>query len=345
MNAYYKGKKILMISASFFGYEKEICKKLESFGCIVDYFDERPKNDFITKSLIRLNRKLLAHKSNAYYREIIRQTKERQYDFIFVIKGEAISKKNLEELRRLHQNARMILYLWDALSYSPNSNIIRHMFDDVYTFDKNDAAVYEKMQFRPLFFIDEYRVSAQSKAIQDIDVLFIGTVHTDRFKVLKRIEKQLVKKNLNYYFYHYYPSKKLFYLKCLVDRSMRKYGKAELQYEKLSKEEITHLFNRSKVIIDIERPKQNGLTMRTIEVFGAQKKLITTNESIKEYDLYHPSNITLIDRHNPIIDRTFIYQGYVTPPEQIYEKYSLDEWLHEIFLHTRKVNHHIVKVK
>ena len=48
----FSGKKILFISAKFFGYEVEIKKKLESFGSEVDFYDERPKNDFMTKKLL-----------------------------------------------------------------------------------------------------------------------------------------------------------------------------------------------------------------------------------------------------------------------------------------------------
>ncbi|MFB1081784.1 hypothetical protein [Jeotgalibacillus sp. JSM ZJ347] len=345
MKTMYKGKRILMISANFFGYEKEIRQKLESFGCEVDYFDERPENDFLTKSLIRVNRKLLAPKNNAYYSRIIEQTIDRDYDFIFIIKGEVISKKHIERLKNAHKHAAFILYLWDALSYSPNSKAIKEMFDAVYTFDQDDVKQYRDMHFRPLFFIDDYRRSAEAKVIQDIDVLFIGTVHTDRFSVLKRIEQQLKDKNLNFYFYHYYPSRKLYYLKWLRDRDIRRYGKSELKYDKLSKEKITQLFNRSRVIVDIERPKQNGLTMRTIEVFGAHKKLITTNESIKNYDLYNNQNMYIIDRHTPVIDPAFIYQEYVKPSEEVYEKYSLDEWLHDIFFGKKQLNHDIVRVK
>ena len=67
----FSGKKILFISAKFFGYEVEIKKKLESFGSEVDFYDERPKNDFMTKALIRVNRNLLAKKNSQYYNDII----------------------------------------------------------------------------------------------------------------------------------------------------------------------------------------------------------------------------------------------------------------------------------
>jgi len=53
-----------------------------------------------------------------------------------------------------------------------------------------------------------------------------------------------------------------------------------------------------KTIIDIERPLQKGLTMRTIEMLGTNKKIITTN------------NIFIIDRNNPIIDEIFLNKEY-----------------------------------
>ena len=42
-------KRILYISPKFFGYENKIKQELEDLGAIVDFFDDRPSNDFITK--------------------------------------------------------------------------------------------------------------------------------------------------------------------------------------------------------------------------------------------------------------------------------------------------------
>ncbi|WP_409303487.1 hypothetical protein [Peribacillus sp. SCS-155] len=346
MKKEFNEKKILFISAKFFGYEAEIKKKLQSFGSDVDYFDERPKNDFLTKSLIRINRNLLAKKNHGYYNNIIETTKDRNYDVIFIIKGEVISENNIRKLRKYHQKAKFILYMWDALSYSPNSSKIKHLFNYVFTFDRRDAQTYRDMKFRPLFYIDGYKELASNKKIKDIDVLFIGTVHTDRFTVLKKIETQLADNGINFYFYKYYPSKYLFYIKRLFDKDLRRFGSNELQFKALSKNEVLDLYSRAKIIIDIERPKQSGLTIRTIEVFGAKQKLITTNQSIRDYDLYHPENIQVIDRENPVIEPNFLKQGYKDALNEIYEKYSIDFWLFDIFTealgYNQKVNLSVV---
>ena len=46
--------------------------------------------------------------------------------------------------------------------------------------------------------------------------------------------------------------------------------------------DIVSLYKESEVILDINHPGQNGLTMRTFEALGAGKKLITTNTEIKK---------------------------------------------------------------
>ena len=71
--------------------------------------------------------------------------------------------------------------------------------------------------------------------------------------------------------------------------------------------------------------------MRSIEMLGAERKLITTNAAIKEYDFYNPNNICVIDRNNPVIDKQFLSIPYESVSPELYHKYSLDGWLEYIF--------------
>jgi hypothetical protein len=87
----------------------------------------------------------------------------------------------------------------------------------------------------------------------------------------------------------------------------------------------------SKAIIDIEHPKQKGLTIRTFEVLGKEIKLITTNKNIIEYDFYNEANISVIDRNNPVIDDNFLNKPYQPLSPKLYYKYSIDGWLEDIF--------------
>jgi hypothetical protein len=88
---------------------------------------------------------------------------------------------------------------------------------------------------------------------------------------------------------------------------------------------------RSRVILDIQHPAQEGLTMRTIEMIGAGKKLLTTNREVISYDFYDSHNMQYIDRNNPVIDKSFFKTDYRTIDSRIYDKYSIRGWLREVF--------------
>ncbi|WP_394153211.1 hypothetical protein [Vibrio maritimus] len=65
---------------------------------------------------------------------------------------------------------------------------------------------------------------------------------------------------------------------------------------------IEHLqyVNRSKVILDIVQEGQKGLTMRVIEALVAEKKLITNNVSVKDFDFYNESQFMVLHRVDDI---------------------------------------------
>ena len=71
--------------------------------------------------------------------------------------------------------------------------------------------------------------------------------------------------------------------------------------------------------------------MRTIETLGAGKKIITTNNEIKHYDIFNEYNICVIDRENPDIPDVFLSSDYKAMDENILKKYSLEGWLISMF--------------
>ena len=70
-----------------------------------------------------------------------------------------------------------------------------------------------------------------------------------------------------------------------------------------------------------------GLTMRTIELLGLQKKIITTNIDIVNYDFYNPVNILIIDRDSPKINKEFFTTPFTPIPQEIVSKYIISNWL------------------
>ena len=104
-----------------------------------------------------------------------------------------------------------------------------------------------------------------------------------------------------------------------------------MAFNALSHDEIAALMKSSKAVLDINHPKQTGLTIRTLETLGANRKLITTNKEIVKYDLYDPVNILVIDRVNPFIDADFLKREMNQVPDAVLYKYSLEGWIKEIF--------------
>jgi len=83
-------KKILFFSVQTFNLEKEIKKKLEEIGALVDYYDERPSNNSFVKGIIRVKRNLYQKKIDNYYKRILFETKNENYNYLFVNRGEVI---------------------------------------------------------------------------------------------------------------------------------------------------------------------------------------------------------------------------------------------------------------
>ena len=86
----------------------------------------------------------------------------------------------------------------------------------------------------------------------------------------------------------------------------------------------------SEIIIDIEHPDQSGLTIRTLEVLAAGKKLVTTNRDVINYDFYQYGNVYVIDRLNPKVPQDFIKKPFNPYPSSILNSYSIDNWLVDV---------------
>lgn len=68
-----------------------------------------------------------------------------------------------------------------------------------------------------------------------------------------------------------------------------------------------------------------------LEALGAKKKLITTNEDVVSYDFYRPENIYIYIYNGKIdLDNIFFKENYKELSKEIYDKYSLRNWLKEI---------------
>lgn len=325
------GKNILFFSVQTFNLEKEITKKLRELGAIVDYYDERPSNNNFTKGIIRLKKSFYQRTIDKYYKGILKETVSKKYDFLFINKGELIPAFFLEEIKNQQPKCEFIFYIWDSFSNYPHPVTLLKYFDRKSTFDSADARNYN-IGFRPLFYLDIYKKVKESDRKIKYDLIFLGTAHSDRYKISLRLVEWCRNNNLTSFCYYFMQSKAVYFFKKQFDKSFQEFDLKKLSFVSLNTEEIVNLYAESKVILDIHHPGQKGLTMRTFESIGAERKLITTNAEIIKYSFYNPNNICVINRDTLEIDKDFFQTNYEPLSEDLKKKMTMEGWLTDIFL-------------
>jgi hypothetical protein len=320
-----KNKKIIVICPKYFQYEQRIVNRLIELGSIVSYIDERPNNTSLSKLFIRLLPFLYSIKINAYYNKKIKGMIP--CDIVIVINPECLTLNILNHVKTVTKASKYILYMWDSFFNKKRAKKIISFFDKVLTFDPDDANNLNII-FRPLFFCFEKRDNTKKQ--ETIDISFVGTGHSDRAKIIKIVEEECEKLNLKYFFYLYFQTPFIYLFYKITNKSFKGIKSKYFYYKPIKYNDYIAISEISKVIIDIEHPKQRGLTMRTFEALGKGKKLITTNNAIKNYGFYNDFNILIIDRIKPIITKEFIERKYQEISEELYYKHSIDGWLEDI---------------
>ena len=324
------GKRILLFSPTFFDYSQVLTKGFEDMGATVDYYDERPSNSFWAKALVRVKPSLIRTYTNKYYDRVIERTQNIVYDLVIFINAEAVSYSSLEKLKQIHSKSTFVFYIWDSLRNKGFDLNKLSFFDIRQSFDKNDCEEY-KLDFNPLFFSPKYEnVALAAPQKENNKVFFVGTVHSDRYRFLLKIKNIASKFDIGTFYYLFFPSKILYYKMKFTDKFFRNTKLSDFKYVPIEPSLMFEKFSESSMVIDIQHPKQTGLTMRTIEVLGAKKKLITTNEAIKGYDFYNENNILVVDRKNPVIPDNFFNLPYCEISPEIYYSYSLRGWIEKL---------------
>lgn len=327
--SFLEGKKILFISPRFFGYEEQIAAKLRALKADVLFFDDRPSNSVFVKALIRIHKNFLRTRIRAHYNRIFNAIRNKKLDYFLLIKGESIPVDFINRVKAANPGCVFIMYQYDSVRNNKNAVACFPAFDKIFSFDQDDVQQFNILKFRPLFYIDEYKDLEEKPT--EFDITFIGTAHSDRYFLIKEMQKSISHLNLSTLLFFYCPSKLVYYGRKLFQKNFRNVNKKEISFISLSKKEVVEIIAKSRIVIDVQHPGQTGLTMRTIEALGGKKKLITTNPAIINYDFYNTNNVLLVDRKNPVIDEAFLQTPYQEIDRNIYEKYSISSWLEELF--------------
>jgi hypothetical protein len=149
-------------------------------------------------------------------------------------------------------------------------------------------------------------------------VFCISHLEKRRFQLFNKMGKFLEENQITFRF--------------LTKQSKNKLKSPYIEYlkETIPYSEMLKLLNHYEVILDITKPLQNGLSFRIFESIGMNKKIITNNRAVLEYDFYNPNNILVVDFDNLTIPKSFFETPFEPIDEVIKQKYHLRSFVKTI---------------
>lgn len=323
-----RGKNILVIMPYYFEYEKKIKKALAKTGADVfmindDLFMENPFYHFLKAYSTDLYVKV----ANRNAQKRIEQSKK-IFDVVLVIRGDSYSKEFDVFLKSKFPKAKKVMYQWDSVERHPKAVQIADFFDAIYTFDREDAKRYG-WSYRPLFFDKDDCISISDKAI---DLMFVGSLHSNRAKELAALER--IARANDLYLYSFMYCKLMTYIrqKYIKRNASFQIASSKISFSSMPINETNRLYDATRCVVDFVALGQRGLTMRTIESLGHKCKLVTNNECVIQEPFYNENNVLLIrkmEELDKIVD--FINIEYEDVDDSIYDKYTVEQFVEDLF--------------
>ena len=194
---------------------------------------------------------------------------------------------------------------------------VRPVFDAIYSFDPADCERYDLHaieQFLP-FSWHEIQQFQKESATKSKSCFFVGGYEPIRADVLRTLTPVL--QNSGY--------KTDFYL-------LDKYNNQDNYPDNCQNKKLSYLDNidkakRCSVMLEINKPEQNGLTLRALEALVLNKKLITTNASIKTMALYDPARIFIYNGVDTEGLDAFLQSDLPERDEKLLRQYCADSLL------------------
>lgn len=236
--------------------------------------------------------------------------------------------KELKIAKRLVPTSDVSVFVWNSVQDFGQSKWASRQYGKslsglgcrACTFDPNDAACYN------LELVNQVYREVQSikgDAVEfDNDVFFVGH-DKGRLPVLREWHRVLTGAGMSVFFR-------------VVRDKRRTYRPSEdvsfLSSNGLSYPETLQWIRRSRCLLDFAQENQSGLTVRALEAFFFNKKLITNNQTIVGSDLYHPSRVFVIGRDDPARIAQFIYGEALPVAAEVLRKHDFRHWCRQFFV-------------
>ena len=330
--------KITLISFDHWNYDAKIVEQLNKLGHQAQHINisqykhknnfERVKNTF-SKIFLGNNPKHFK-RQNAILETLISFGKQ---DYILVLNPDLIDTPYHQEIKK--HTKYYITYLYDSITRSKNPiiHLLKDIFDKIYSFDDNDVAKYNFIKTNNYIYLDKQTISKKPLTYKVINI----SSFDKRFPLINKIANQLGDQKVNFKFVMI--SKNINYKILKFKKNKNDDNNPQIAINKnirfqsnlIPLNELINEYENAEIILDLVQGFQDGLSFRVFEALALQKKIITDNESIRNYSFYNPNNILVIDKEKIEIPAAFLDSNYEPIPDEIYNQFTLETWVKTIF--------------
>lgn len=320
--------KICLISFDFWHYDEHIVNKLKEKGVDAYHinigafthknFGARVKN---AMSKVFVGKNLKHEKRQNFIIDSLKKIGKQ--DQILVINPESIEERVHEVIRSYTD--RNIAYLYDSMSRNPADHIL-HFFDTVFSFDDEDVKEHGFKKITNYNYLTHCPFEEQNP---HLDLFYITSYDTQRLQKLNILINQIDDLKIN--FKTIVAGKKSWKNKITQIVDSKNVNIIKFRTKNIPQQSLPKLYKNTKVILDLQRENQMGLSFRIFEAMALEKKFITDNQTIKNYDFYNPENILILNDDLSNIEKSFFETDYQKLPDEIYYKYTLDNWVNTVF--------------
>lgn len=319
-------KSILLAVPDHVGFPEVFQKNLEYLGYNVIPLSVPPFDKFKYKNIIErahnLVKKVIFKDKNFKHQLFLKHNKVdllqkltaiEKVDYTLIIRPDQYPIEAVEQIKS--KSNKVIGYQWDGLDRYPQIYKYIPLMDRFFVFDTKDLVVKNSLPLTNFYFdyLPQRPVYKQSK------VYYIGSYLENRIEIIKDINDKLElleeKRNI-----------KIVTNQKSVIKYINTIGLSYISNIITYEENLKEVFE-SSILIDIQNPVHNGLSFRIFEGLGYDKKVITTNTEVKNYDFYHPNNILIWNNQNEKEILDFIECPYHVISPQLKLKYSFSNWI------------------
>lgn len=325
---------IAIIGPKFFGYTESIRNELARKGYQVNLYDEFHSHSIFSKIFHRIGlHTLFSGGVSKHHAKLLLEMINQHATDLFLMNPEVVGRNFIVKVKQ--HNIKVHLYMWDAVKNKNNFLKYIDLVNSRSSFDPIDCQRFG-MTYIGLFS-DQTLRSVARQVKKSTDIVFYGTLHSDRAKVLNQVKAYCKANGLSHHFFLYYYARWLFYIKCLLSPKNISFIK-DISYKHFSRSQIDHLIQGAKFVLDLHHPNQHGLTMRTFEVLFSGARLITFNALVSKC---LPKN--LLDRVLIINEVSDLYGHNLAiatalEPLDVDQKYylSVERFVDELLLNANK---------